>query len=209
MNIAILGTGNVGQALATGWLRAGHAITFGSRQPTDDAAQALVAAFQNKVTVTDHAAAIAQAEVVVLAVPWGAAEAVVTSVADWGNKILIDATNPIAPGWQLALGRDTSGGEAVQSWAKGARVVKAFNTTGYNNMLDPMYAGATTTMFIAGDDGGAKEVVTQLAEALGFDVADAGDLTAARLLEPLALLWIKLAVVQGQGREIAFKLVRR
>ncbi|MCB0063652.1 MAG: NAD(P)-binding domain-containing protein [Caldilineaceae bacterium] len=209
MKIAILGTGNVGQALATGWLRAGHVITFGSRQPTDEAAQALVAAFPNKVAVADHAAAVAQAEVAVLAVPWAAAEAVVKGVEDWGNRILIDATNPIAPGLELAAVEAGSGGEAVQAWASGARVVKAFNTTGYNNMLDPHYDGASTTMFIAGNDTEAKQTVTALTAALGFDVVDAGDISKARLLEPLALLWINLALVQGQGREIALKLVRR
>lgn len=64
-------------------------------------------------------------------------------------------------------------------------------------------------MFIAGNDADAKAIVAQLAETLGFDVADVGDITKARFLEPLALLWINLAVAQGQGREIALKLVRR
>jgi NADPH-dependent F420 reductase len=209
MKIAILGTGNVGQALATGWLRAGHEITFGSRQPTGENAQALAATFQNKVQIHAFATAIEAAAVVVLAVPWNAVETLARRVADWGDKILIDATNPIAPGLQLAVGKESSGGEAVQEWAQGARVVKAFNTTGYNNMLDPRYGGASTTMFIAGNDGAAKGVVTQLAETLGFDVADVGDITKARFLEPLALLWINLALAQGAGREIALKLVRR
>ncbi len=209
MKIAILGTGNVGQALATGWLRAGHTVSFGSREPSGEKAVALRAAFQEKVGLQEPVAAVAEAEVVVLAVPWNATEAVVKRVGNWAGKILIDATNPIAPGLQLALGKDSSGGEAVQAWATGARVVKAFNTTGYNNMLDPIYQGTATTMFIAGNDADAKAIVAQLAETLGFDVADVGDITKARFLEPLALLWINLAVAQGQGREIALKLVRR
>lgn len=207
MKITILGTGNVGQALATGWVSACHAITFGSRQPTGEKAQELVASFEGKVQVQQSAAAIEDAEVVVLAVPWNGAEAVAKSMADWAGKILIDATNPIGPGFSLAVGKDTSGGELVQSWATGARVVKAFNTTGYNNMLDPVYNGESTTMFIAGNDADAKHTVTQLTETLGFDVADVGDITKSRFLEPLAMAWITLAM--AQGREIALKLVRR
>ena len=209
MRIAILGTGTVGQALATGWLRAGHEIIFGSRQPDDDKAAALMTLFHGKVQIQATAAAIAAAEVVVLAVPWAAAEAVIAQGEDWAGKILIDATNPIAPGLQLAVGKDSSGAEQVQTWATGARVVKAFNTTGAENMLNPIYDGQATTMFIAGDDPAAKQVVKGLAEDLGFETADTGNLQTARFLEPLALAWIHLAIVQKQGRNIAFKLMKR
>jgi predicted dinucleotide-binding enzyme len=190
-------------------LRAGHAIIFGSRQPDDDKAAELMALFQGKVQIQTTAAAIAAAEVVVLAVPWAAAEAVIAQGEDWSGKILIDATNPIAPGLQLAVGKDNSGAEQVQSWAPAARVVKAFNTTGAENMLDPVYAGQAITMFIAGDDPTAKQVVKGLAEDIGFETADTGNLQTARFLEPLALAWIHLAIVQKQGRNIAFKVVKR
>ena len=209
MRIAILGTGTVGQALATGWLRAGHAIIFGSRQPDDDKAAELMTLFEGKIQIQATAAAITAAEVVVLAVPWAAAEAVIAQGEDWAGKILIDATNPIAPGLQLAVGKDSSGAEQVQTWATGARVVKAFNTTGAENMLNPIYDGQATTMFIAGDDPAAKQVVKGLAEDLGFETADTGNLQTARFLEPLALAWIHLAIVQKQGRNIAFKLMKR
>ena len=209
MRIAILGTGTVGQALTTGWLRAGHAIIFGSRQPDDDKAAELMTLFEGKIQIQATAAAIAAAEVVVLAVPWAAAEAVIAQGEDWTGKILIDATNPIAPGLQLAVGKDSSGAEQVQTWATGARVVKAFNTTGAENMLNPIYDGQATTMFIAGDDPAAKQVVKGLAEDLGFETADTGNLQTARFLEPLALAWIHLAIVQKQGRNIAFKLMKR
>ncbi len=117
--------------------------------------------------------------------------------------------NPIAPGLQLAVGKDSSGAEQVQTWATGARVVKAFNTTGAENMLNPIYDGQATTMFIAGDDPVAKQVVKGLAEELGFETADTGNLQTARFLEPLALAWIHLAIVQKQGRNIAFKVMKR
>jgi hypothetical protein len=87
--------------------------------------------------------------------------------------------------------------------------VKAFNTTGANNMADPDYAGTPLTMFICGDDAEAKSTVAELAEALGFEAVDAGPLERARLLEPMARLWIHLAMADGLGREIGFKLLRR
>jgi hypothetical protein len=88
-------------------------------------------------------------------------------------------------------------------------VVKAFNTTGWENMADPIYHGEPTTMFICGDDAEAKAVVSDLATDLGFDVADTGPLSTARYLEPLAMVWIHLAIGQKQGRQIAFKIVKR
>lgn len=209
MKIAIIGTGNVGQALAYGWTNKGHQVTFGSRDPAGEKAQAAVAATGGKAEVKREQAAVQEAEVVVLAVPWNAVEAVINSLGDLTGKILIDATNPIGPGFQLAVGKDNSGAELVQQWAPTARVVKAFNTTGAENMRDPIYDGKPTTMFICGDDVAAKAVAQTLAEALGFAVADTGGLIAARYLEPLAMVWIHLAIVQKQGREIAFMLLQR
>jgi len=87
--------------------------------------------------------------------------------------------------------------------------VKIFNTTGFNNMADPKYGAEAATMFYAGDDAEAKAIAAKLAGEIGFDPVDAGPLINARLLELLAMLWIYLAFVQKQGREIAFKLLRR
>lgn len=209
MNIAIIGTGNVGQALAYGWARKGHAVTFGSRDPAGEKAQAAVAATDGKAAVKREQEAVQGAEVVVLAVPWEATESVVKGLGDLAGKVLIDATNPIGPGFQLAVGKDSSGAELVQRWAPAARVVKAFNSTGAENMRNPIYDGEPTTMFICGDDAAAKTIVKELAEDLGFAVADTGGLQTARYLEPLAMVWIHLAIVQKQGRDIAFKLVQR
>lgn len=209
MKIAMIGTGNVGQALAGGWTSQGHQVIFGSRDPAGEKAQAAIAATGGKATAQREQAAAQAAEVVVLAVPWEVTETVVKGLGDLAGKILIDATNPIGPGFQLAVGKDSSGAELVQQWAPNARVVKAFNTTGAENMRNPIYDGEPTTMFLCGDDAAAKSVVKCLAEALGFAVADTGGLTTARYLEPLAMVWIHLAIVQKQGRNIAFKLVQR
>ncbi len=209
MRIAIIGTGNVGRALGDGWARKGHTIIFGSRHPDEQKAQQLLTTIGMHGRVALPDVAVAEAEVVVLAVPGTAVASTIPTLGNLTGKILIDATNPIAPGLQLAVGHTTSGAEQVAALAPGAHVVKAFNTTGAENMANPIYHGEPVTMFICGDDAAAKTAVTQLAQDLGFDVADVGGLNKARLLEPLALVWISLAIQQGMGRHIAFKLVHR
>jgi 8-hydroxy-5-deazaflavin:NADPH oxidoreductase len=96
----------------------------------------------------------------------------------------------------------------VAGWARGARVVKAFNTCGYNVMANTEFP-APVTMFYCGDDAQAKQIVSGLAAAIGFEPHDAGGLAQARVLEALALLWVTLALKQGDGPEIAFRLMRR
>lgn len=209
MKIAVLGTGDVGSTLGRRWAEKGHSVIFGSRNPRSDKVRKLLAATGPNAKAAGNAEAVASAEVVVLATPWDAVRQVLESVGNWTGKVLVDCTNPIAPDFQLALGMTTSAGEQVAAWARGARVVKAFNSTGWNNMADPIYHGEPITMFIGGDDSEAKKVVARLAEDLGFEVVDAGGLVTARYLEPLAMLWIHLAVVQKLGRDVAFKLVRR
>jgi len=109
----------------------------------------------------------------------------------------------------MALGATTSGGEQVAGWARGAKVVKAFNTVGANIMENESFAGDRPVLFYCGEDAAAKKTVRQLVEEIGFDALDAGPLKQARVLEPFALLWISLAVQQGWGREFAFKVLRR
>lgn len=209
MKIAIIGTGNVGRALGTGWAQKGHTVIFGSRHPDEEKVrQILTAAGKNARAALPNVAA-AEAEVVVLAVPGTAVAATIPTLGNLSGKILIDATNPIAPGLQLSVGHTTSGAEQVAALAAGAHVVKAFNTTGAENMANPLYQGEPITVFICGDDVAAKAAVSQLAQDLGFAVADVGGLDKARLLEPMALVWISLAMPQGLGRDIAFKLVHR
>ena len=147
---------------------------------------------------------------VVLATPWEATQSAIQKAGNLAGKVVLDCTNPLLPDLSgLALGTTTSGGEQVAGWAAGAHVVKIFNTTGAGNMGNPVYGNDRNTMFYCGDDAAAKQTAAQLAGDLGFEVSDAGPLTQARLLEPLALLWISLALKQGLGFDIAFKLMRR
>lgn len=210
MQIAVIGTGNVGSVLGTRWARSGHTVVFGSRHPQSEKTQHVVAGAGPNASAAAIADAAAGADVVVLATPWSGTQAALAATGDLSNTIVVDCTNPIKPDRAgLALGTDTSGGEQVASWAGGARVVKAFNTTGSGNMADPRYGDQAITLFLCGDDAEAKQTVAGLAETLGFDVVDAGGITAARYLEPLAMLWVHLAYTQGHGPNIAFKLLRR
>ncbi len=209
MKIAIIGAGNVGRALGTNWASKGHEVIFGSRDPHSEKVREVLTAAGPNASAAAIAEAGATAEVIVLATPWNTNQEVVEALGDVGGKIIIDATNPIGPGFQLAVGTTTSGAEQIAGWAKGARVFKAFNTTGWETMANPIYQGEPATMFICGDDAEAKTVVSGLAANLGFDVADTGPLSTARYLEPLAMVWIHLAIVEKQGRQIAFKIVKR
>jgi hypothetical protein len=146
----------------------------------------------------------------VLAVPADAAAGVARSRPDWQGKILVDATNPLAPGLAgLTVGTTSSGAEELAKLAHRARVVKAFNTTGADNMADSSYPGGRPWMPVCGDDAEARRTVLALAAAIGFDAVDLGPLSAARYLEPFAMTWIHMAVKLGQGRNFAFSVLRR
>jgi predicted dinucleotide-binding enzyme len=201
MKIAILGKGNVGGTLGSGWEKHGHEILFGVRDPSKQKNAA------KTVSVRDAAQT---GEIVVLAVPWNSVPAALRAAGDLSGKILLDATNPLLPDLSgLDMPEGISGGEQVASLVQGVPVVKIFNTTGYPNMANPDYNGQRATMFYCSDEAGAKRIAAGLAEDLGFEPVDAGPLRQARCLEPLALLWISLAVNQGFGVNIAFKLMRR
>ena len=219
MRIAILGAGNVGGTLGRRWADAGHDVKFGVRRT--DAGAAAVKGGQglpSRASVVAPAEAVRDANVVILATPWGAVgDALREAGADAGaldGRPLLDATNPLKAGFALDVGAGgESGAERVQALVPNAHVVKAFNTTGAENMRDPIYGGAATVMLYAGNDIGAKRVAHGLASTLGFDPVDAGVLSRARELEHLAALWIALANgatgAPALGRQFAFRLVRR
>lgn len=200
MKIAVIGSGNVGSALGTAWVKAGHQVTFGSRKPSQE--KPIPGS-----SVAEVKAAIENAEIVALAVPFSAVPEVLKQITDWKNKVLIDCTNPLTPNLDLALGFNTSGGEQVAAQAKGARVAKAFNTTGAGNMQNPKYGGRGVTMLYATDDSSAASIAEQLVRDVGFDPEFAGPLKQARYLEPICALWISL--VPRLGLNFAFTIVKR
>ena len=201
MNIAIIGIGNVGRALADALRRGGHHVIFGVRAP--DPAQA----DQGNI-----AAAVESADATILAIPFAAAADVIDAGAGFVGKILIDATNPLGMGeggLGLTMGHTTSGAEQISALAPAARVFKAFNQTGFENMADARPYTTPPVMFVAGDDPAGKQTVLTLVTDCGFAAIDAGDLRAARLLEPFAMLWIELARKRGQGPNFTFTLQRK
>lgn len=200
MRIAI-GAGNVGRTLGGALRIRGHAVVYGVRDPARSPERVAK-------PVRD---ALKGAELVILATPWNATEALVCEHAEeLAGKIVIDATNPINPSrTRLAVGFDTSGAELLQGQARKATFFKAFNSARVAVMAKPQFPEGNAIMFVAGPGGAGKSTVLRIVEDVGFDAVDAGELKAARLLEPLAMLWLQPALVQGAGRDLAFVMARR
>lgn len=189
--IAIIGGGNVGNALGRGASKAGHEVRIVGR---DEAATREAAEW---------------AELVLLAVPFGAIDEVVTAVgARLEGKVVVDVTNALTEDMRLALGYTTSGAEELQKKLPGARVVKAFNTVFAQHMDTGRLGEQRLTALVAADDAAAKQAVRELAAQIGFDAVDAGPLRNARLVEPMAYLNIQLGYVLGMGTQIGFTLHR-
>ncbi|HKA24494.1 MAG TPA: NAD(P)-binding domain-containing protein [Candidatus Eisenbacteria bacterium] len=188
--LGILGDGHVGSAIARGAQRAGYEVrAVGS----DKKAQRETAAW---------------GDMVVLAVPFAALDEVVKSVGDaLDSKTVVDVTNALGPQLKLAVGFTTSGAEELQKKAPKARVAKAFNTIFAQHMDTGRVGDQRLTAFVASDDARAKSDTLELARGIGFDAVDAGPLESARLLEPLALLNIRLGYMLGMGTGIGFELV--
>ncbi len=202
--IAIIGSGNVGGALAQQWVNAGHTVLVGAKFPLSEKNKALAAKI-GEDRFNTVAQAVKQAEVVLIATPPTAIFEVIAEMGDVSGKILIDATNAVRqkpepyPTVFHALADKTTG-----------EVVKCFNTTGFENMANPKYGTVALDMFMAGSSEKAKSVARQLALDAGFgECWDFGGEDKVVLLEQFALSWINLAIMQGHGRDIAFKVIRR
>lgn len=206
MNIGFLGAGHVGATLARRFRDAGHSVVLGVRDPRDPKHASLRTEGFRLLTPPE---ALAAGEVLVLTTPWAAAQPLLESLGDFGERVLLDVTNPIGAGFTLTHGHTDSGGEQVQRWARGARVVKVFNSTGVENMADPAYPGGRAFMPLAGDDEAACATAATLAREIGFEPVHVGRLDRARLLEPLAMLWITLAMSGAAGRHFAFGVLHR
>lgn len=208
MRIAVIGTGNVGGAIARGLRGKGHQVVLGARDPQKPEVRALAAVAGAGLAVPSEAAA--GADVVVLALPWRVAEGAVKALGDLSGKVVVDCMNPLGMvdgALGLVVGHSTSGAELVQSWLPGARVVKTLNQVGAEIMGRNDHLAHRPVQFVAGNDAAAKEAAMTLVRDLGFAALDAGDLAKARLLEPFALVWINQAIARGKGRDWAFAAV--
>lgn len=205
MKIAIIGTGNVGGALATKWAKAGHEINLGVQDLSNFKGKELLTnPNTNSFPISE---AVQKSEVILIATPAPAAVEVAKSLGDTTGKIIIDSMN-------IVMGRGPAGfkttAEAILAYTQTRDVVKCFNTTGFNNLQNPKYGEIALDMFVAGDSKIGKEIAKQLAKDAGFaDCYDVGANDKFELMEQFAWFWINLAMVQGQGREIGFKLLKR
>lgn len=206
MKIAIIGSGNVGGALAKKWMTAGHSVLIGSRIPLSEKNLKLAAEIGQEVFTTIDVA-VKQSDVILLSTPATAVVDVVKSLGDTSGKIIIDAMN-------IVMGRGPQGykttTEAILEHTQTKDVVKCFNTTGANNMLNSVYGNLALDLFVAGDSEIGRQAAIQLAKDAGFaECYPVGGNDKFELMEQFAWFWINLAMFQGQGREIGFKLLKR
>lgn len=214
--VAVLGSGTVGEVLSNGFLKHGYAVVRGSRDASKLAAWAEAKAKDGAVaSAATFAEAAASADIVVLAVKGSVAEEVIRGVApQLAGKVVIDATNPItdAPPKDGMLSYFTtleqSLMERLVAIAPAARFVKAFSSVGNANFVNPDFGGILPTMFICGDDAAAKATVTEILGAFGWEAADMGVAAAARVIEPLCILWCIPGMLHNQWTH-AFKLLKR
>ena len=213
MNIGVIGSGVVGQTLAAGFLKHGHKVAIGTRDP---AKLADWAGRNPGAEVKSFAEAAAFGEVAVLAVAGAVAlDALgVIGAPALAAKTIIDACNPIGGGPPVAgvlsyfTGQNESLMERLQKAYPGAHFVKAFNSVGAGQMVNPQFAGGRPTMFICGDSAPAKQTVAGICDELGWDVEDMGAVEAARAIEPLCKLWCIPGIGKGDWSAHAFKLLR-
>ena len=191
--IAIIGTGQVAGALGPEFAALGHTIVYGSRNPDRDDVAELVERTGGDASATTQQESVADADIVVLAVPGGIAEDVTRQLGDLSGKIILDPTNRVGRGDDGWLVHDVpdagSNAELIQAAAPDARVVKAFNALNYRTMTDPESSGGPVTIPIAGDDEEAKAVVAELIAGMGLEVVDFGPLRYAHVLEEMLIVW--------------------
>jgi len=190
--VAVIGTGFMGGALGPRFAELGYTVVYGSRDPSRDSVKELVARTGHGATAATQQEAVADAEIVVLAVGWPAMEKVAQNLGSLDGKIVIDVSDPMMQGpdgYQVRTVA-TSSAEMIQAWNPGATVVKAFNTLGYFLIADPSAIDAPITVPIAADDKAAKEKVANIVAAMGLDPVDSGPLRFAHELEGMAMIYM-------------------
>lgn len=205
MKIAIIGTGNVGGALATKWAQKGHEINLGVRDTANFKGRELLQLPNTNAYSIE--VAVQKSEIILVATPAPMAVEVAQSLGDTTGKIIIDTMNIVMGRGPQGFGSTTA---AILANTATKDVVKCFNTTGFNNMLNPEYGNVAIDAFVAGDSEKGRSAAHTLALDAGFGQCYAiGGNDKFELMEQFAWFWINLAMFQGQGREIGFKLLKR
>jgi predicted dinucleotide-binding enzyme len=212
--IGVIGSGIVGQTLANGFIKYGYDVMIGTNSPGKR--DELKAKTHGKAKVGTFEDVAAFGEIIVLATKGTAAEKAVTlaGIARLAGKTIIDTTNPIAEAppvngvLQYFTAMNDSLMERLQRTAPEAHFVKAFSCVGNAFMVNPDFDGVKPTMFICGNNDGAKAAVRQILAQFGFEVEDAGKVEGARAIEPLCILWCVPGFLSNSWSH-AFKLLRK
>lgn len=212
MKVGILGSGDVAKALGAGFVAHGHDVMLGTRDPSKLESWADEHSPARAGSVPDAAA---HGELLVLSVKGSVAATVLRAAGreNLAGKPVIDTTNPLADAppangvLTYFTDLDESLMERLQHEFPEARLVKAFNSVGNKHMVDPQFEGGRPTMFICGDDDGAKRATGEILEQFGWEVADMGAVEAARAIEPLCMLWCIPGFLRNEW-DHAFKLLR-
>ena len=203
LRVAVLGAGNIGGTLGRKWIHAGHTVTFGVTNPNGEKAQALKADVGDKATIGTAADALANADVVVMALPGAAMdEAITTNAAQLNSKIIIDAANKLGGGPMNSLA-------TFEAHTPQAKVYRAFNTLGWENFADPHFDGIQADLFYSGPEGETREAVEQLISDVGLRPVWLGGAEQTGLVDSVGALWFALAFGQHKGRHLAFKMLSR
>ena len=213
MKIGILGSGDVGRALGTGFAAKGNDVKLGTRSPDSERAQAWARQAGSRAEVGTFAETAAFGDTLALATLFTGTKSAIELAGSerFTGKTAIDVTNPLAfhedgpP--TLTVGHSDSGGEQIQRLLPSANVVKAFNSVGNAHMVDPRFEGGPPDMFICGNDSSAKQSVARILETFGWSAVDIGGIEGSRLLEPLCILWVAYALRTDSWNH-AYKMLR-
>ena len=201
MNIAILGSGNIGGTLGKKWAAAGHSISFGARQPTAAKYQLLLAGVGGIGRVVTIAEALAASEAVLLAIPGAAVAGLLAEHGPALNgKIILDATNRVGQAEINSLA-------AIAAAAPEASLYRAFSTLGWENFETPRIGGEQVDLFFCGDDGAARAAVETLITDIGLRPVYVGGREQVGVIDGLTRLWFALVFGQQRGRRLAFKML--
>lgn len=203
--VAVIGTGDMGDSLGPRLAELGYRVVYGSRRPESEPVKALVEATGETASATTSAAAAAQAQIVITAVPWSAMETVAKNLGNLDGKIVIDVSMPFrqGPDGYPEHPLETSSAEMIQVWNPGARVVKAFASLGSQVIDDPLVEGGPVTVPVASDDRDAKMKVAGIVAGMGLDPVDFGPLRMSREIEILQMIYM-IPLVQNRPEHWEF-----
>lgn len=205
MRIGIIGSGNIGSALAQQLIKAKHTVLMGVKLPMSDKSIQLATKIgEDRFTSVESMAK--QTDVIIITTPPEAVLNIIPQLGDVSNKVIIDTTNSLRTKptpYKTAF-------QAIKDITKAEQVVKCFNSTGFENIANPVYGNEGIDMFCAGNSGHAKDIAKQLSKDIGFsNCYNFGGDDKVELLEQLALCWINLAIMQGYGRNTALSVVKK